>query len=69
MAKIFWSKVTGKALAQGDLLRECLVPHFEANLGEAGEGASEALTVGTQDLIVMTQSCDLENSKVTSVAL
>lgn len=69
MAKLFWSKVTGKVLAQGDLLPDCLIPQFGADFGAAGEGASEALAVGEQNLIIMTQSCDLENSKVELVAL
>jgi hypothetical protein len=64
MAKSFWTKVTGKSLAQGDLLTGCLVPQFEADFGAAGEGATETLALGEQTLIIVTQSCDLENSKV-----
>jgi hypothetical protein len=69
MAKLFWSKVTGKSLAQGDLLPNCLIPQFGADFGAAGEGASETVAVGEQNLIIVTQSCDLENSKVELVAL
>jgi hypothetical protein len=69
MAKPFWGKVGGRALAQGDLLPTCLVPQFDANFGAAGEGASETLAVGEQTLIIVTQSCDLENNKVELVAL
>jgi hypothetical protein len=69
MASPFWTKVSGKALAQGDLLAECLVPQFAADFGAAGEGAFETLTLGEQTLIIVTQSCDLENSKVELVAM
>ena len=69
MAKSFWINVTGKSLAQGDLLTGCLVPQFDANFGAGGEGASETLALGEQTLIIVTQSCDLENSKVELVAM
>jgi len=69
MAKPFWTKVSGKELAQGDLLLGCLVPQFGADFGAAGEGAAEALSVGEQTLVIVTQSCDLENSKIELVAL
>ncbi len=68
-AKPFWRKVTEKALAQGDLLPDCLIPQYGADFGAGGEGAAEALTVATQTLIIVTQSCDLENNKVELVAM
>jgi hypothetical protein len=69
VAKSFWTKVSGTRLAQGDLLPGCLVPHFEADFGAAGEGAPETLALGEQTLIIVTQSCDLENGKVGLVAM
>ena len=69
MGKSFWTNVTGKSLAQGDLLTGCLVPQFGADFGAAGEGAIETLALGEQTLIIVTQSCDLENSKVELVAM
>jgi hypothetical protein len=69
VAKPFWSKVTGKTLAQGDLLKNCLVPQFSADFGAGGSGATETIPVSEADLIIVTQSCDLENNKVTLVAL
>jgi hypothetical protein len=45
------------------------VPQFEADFGAAGEGAIETLTLAEQTLIIVTQSCDLENSKVDLVAM
>jgi len=69
MAKAFWTKVTGKVLAQGDLLPNCLVPQFGADFGTAGEGSAETLSLSESTLIIVTQSCDLENGKVELVAL
>jgi len=69
VGKLFWTKVTGKGLAQGDLLIRCLVPQFGAGFGTGGEGVVETISVGEQDLIIVTQSCDLENSKVELVAM
>lgn len=68
-AKSFWTKITGNKLAQGDLLEDCLVPEYGADFGAGGDGTSEVLTVGTQTLIIVTQSCDLENEKVELVAM
>ena len=69
MVKSFWTKISGKGLAQGDLLPGCLVPQFGADFGAAGEGAAEALDLRESTLIIVTQSCDLENGKVELVAL
>jgi len=69
MAKPFWRIVTGKDLAQGDLLEKCLVPLFEVNFGVGGEGTPENVPVCEATLIVVTQSCDLENDKVDLVAM
>ena len=69
MAKPFWIRVTGRCLAQGDLLERCLVPQFGSNFGAGGEGTDENLSVGEANLIVVTQSCDLENGKVHLVAM
>jgi hypothetical protein len=69
MGKSFWTQVSGNTLAQGDLLPGCLVPQFAADFGAAGEGAAETLALGEQTLIIVTQSCDLENGKVALVAM
>lgn len=65
----FWHQTNAAELAQGDLLPRCLVPQFEPDYGEAGpEDVREVPTVDA-DLIIVTQSCDLVNDKVTLVAL
>src|SRR5258706_6980748 len=60
----YWQKTTDKLLAQGDYLPRCLVPVFTP---EFGDGEHDVPT-SEFDLIVLTQSCDLENSKVRLVA-
>ncbi len=69
MAKCYWNKITGKILAQGDLLKDCLVPQFGADFGAGGDGAAETIPVSDANLIVVTQSCDLENGKAELVAM
>lgn len=55
-------------LAQGDLLRGCLWPDYSelTDLLKSGEPVSVATVEG--DLIVVSQSCDLEAKKVDFVA-
>ncbi|HEX4341548.1 MAG TPA: hypothetical protein VH062_36815 [Polyangiaceae bacterium] len=62
----FWAEAEGEALAQGDFLPGCHVPEFGEGFGR--HGGEEELTVRETDLIVVTQSCDLENDKVSLVA-
>ena len=69
MVNPFWNRIRGNELAQGDLLLGCLVPEYGAEFGAGGEGSAEELTVGEQTLIIITQSCDLENDKVQLVAM
>ncbi len=63
----FWIQVQGSELGQGDYLPRCLVPKFHPDFGSS-EGL-ETVQVAEANLIVMTQSCDLENRKVDFVAL
>lgn len=51
---------------QGDYLPECKVPIIPADFGFQEE---EIIEIGLLDLIIMTQSCDLENGKVKMVTL
>jgi len=61
----FWIGIEGGQLAQGDLLPRCLVPDFPADFGS---GDSGSVQLSKADLVVVTQSCDLENNKVAFVA-
>ena len=62
----FWVNVTGTTLRQGDYLLSCPVPAVSERPDDTGE---QSFPVEERDLIVMTQSCDLENGKVAFVAL
>jgi hypothetical protein len=61
----FWTEVNEAALRQGDYLPQCLVPVFGPDLATAG---LHEVTADEYDLIVVTQSCDLEQGKVRLVA-
>jgi hypothetical protein len=63
----FWIETTGERLAQGDYLPNCPVPIFPANFGSTT--GDFQVPIRRADLIVVTQSCDLENKKVSLVAL
>jgi hypothetical protein len=65
--KPFWAKTEGENLAQGDLLPGCRVPEFGESFGN--EEAEQEIAVRESDLIIVTQSCDLQNDKVALVAL
>lgn len=65
MTAAWWSATRGSQLAQGDLLPDCILPVFTS--GQSGLVDNEQLRVAR--LIVMTQSCDLQNQKADFVAL
>lgn len=65
----WWKFVSGRNLAQGDLLPDYLLPVFVAPTTSQSSDDSQEVSVLTQKLIVVTQSCDLENKKVQFVAL
>ena len=67
----FWSQVETHILAQGDHLPGCSVPILPADFSEAAavnEGRIQQVQVSVVNLVLMTQSCDLENSKAPFVA-
>jgi hypothetical protein len=73
MIESFWEKVNTAELRQGNYLPKCLIPvsdfyspDREGDLGE--EKQRLRVDLGTSDLIVITQSCDLENKKAPLVA-
>jgi hypothetical protein len=61
----FWVRTEETALRQGDHLPGCLVPVFGPDFAAAG---THEVTADEYDLIVVTQSCDLEQGKVRLVA-
>jgi len=68
MTRSWWTATRGSGLAQGDLLPDCFIPVFVAEPDPlAVEPAEQTLKLAR--LIVVTQSCDLENHRVEFVAL
>ncbi len=62
----FWMQVNESDLRQGDYLINCFVP---ISLFEAHNLEEQEVEVQERDLIVLTQSCDLENRKTRLVSL
>jgi len=62
----FWSEINESTLRQGDYLPQCLVPEFGPDFAAAG---THEVTANEYDVIVVTQSCDLEQRKVRLVAV
>src|SRR5947209_1046933 len=67
MVPPFWITTSGPSLAQGDYLVGCQVAMIGRDFGE-GQASGE-VRVQQRDLIVVTQTCDLEASKVEFAAL
>jgi len=66
MVESFWVKVTESNLRQGDYLPDCAVPIF---LDPTPTSETQQVPIDVFDLIVLTQSCDLEQNKVRLVAM
>jgi hypothetical protein len=62
----FWAQVDEPMLRQGDLLSRCLVP-IPGRDSPTENGPHEGTAI-EYDLIILTQSCDLEQRKVRLVA-
>lgn len=67
LVESFWEEATGATLRQGDYLVNCAVPVLKEKPQLEQPGSSVVIQVS--DLIVMTQSCDLEQGKAQVVAL
>ena len=68
----FWVQVNESTLRQGDYLPGCLVPiplFDPTNFGKSSEIQDVQIEVNELDLIVLTQSCDLDSKKVAQVVL
>src|SRR5437667_9041057 len=69
-ARYPWYEVTeGEELEQGDILIQCpvLSPLFDSS--DPRSAVPLAADVLTYDLILMTQSCDIVNDKITDLIL
>jgi hypothetical protein len=68
----FWMQINESTLRQGDYLPGCLIPipvFDPTTFGKNSETQDVEIDVKEFDLIVLTQSCDLDNKKVTQVML
>ena len=64
----FWTSIREAALRQGNLLTGCWIPEFPADFADQTD-AARIIQADQADLIVITQSCDLEHGKVSLVAM
>lgn len=64
----WWQAVEGAALNQGDWLEECYIPVLLSEVNPL-EGSIVDLNLEVRNVIVLTQSCDLENGKAPLVAV
>lgn len=66
-----WRKARGLSLQQGDFLTGCLIPRFrpDLTLSESESEASQSVAVPEHDVVVISQTCDLENKKTRWVAV
>lgn len=64
----WWESTSGSELRQGDYLRGCIVPKMPSDFRPPTGGESVTFKAAPVDLIIVTQSCDLENAKVALAA-
>jgi hypothetical protein len=64
-----WQSIRGKLLNQGDLLRGIALPAVDAGFPNLDADGTTNLRVGNADVIVVSQSCDLEQRKIQFVVL
>ena len=62
-----WLRVKSEVLNQGDLLRDIAVPSVQSSFPDHDENGNVPLNVGQANIIVLSQSCDLEQKKVSTV--
>jgi hypothetical protein len=68
----FWVQINEATLRQGDYLPGCIVPlpiFDPTTFGKNYETQDIEIEVNEYDLIILTQSCDLDNRKVSQVLL
>ena len=62
-----WEQIDGRVLNQGDLLRGIDIPVIRTSFPGGDDGEEVSLDVDTANVIVITQSCDLEQGKTPTV--
>lgn len=74
MADAWYEAVAADAgILQGDLILDCPLVAWKSDLQIQGEGKGEELAnqfeIVAEDIVVMTQACDLEQHKVNEVVV
>src|SRR6266478_2191105 len=64
-----WLPTNGKVLNQGDLLRGIAVPIVQSSFPEQDNEGAVPLQIGQANIVIMSQSCDLEQAKVPNVVV
>lgn len=64
----FWTSINESVLQQGDLLLECWIPEFPYDFA-VNSDTTVVIQANQADLIVITQSCDLEHGRLSLVAM
>jgi hypothetical protein len=59
-----WERYKGGILNQGDFLEGVSIPIVRASFPEGDASGNVPMSIGTANLIVMSQSCDLEQRKI-----
>ena len=62
----YWDYITDSNLRQGDYLPDCYIPDFGSDFSP---DITENVPIDMADLIILTQSCDLEDGGVNYAAL
>lgn len=66
MSDSYWVQIKEPTLRQGDYLKDCRVPLF---LDPSIKSVPVDIPVDEYDLIILTQSCDLDHGKIRLVAM
>lgn len=69
MSDSYWVQVNEPTLRQGDYLKDCFVPLFVDLTEGTGPRDVSDVSVDVFELIILTQSCDLEHTKTRLVAM
>ena len=67
--KSYWEKPSSSNLRQGDFIFNCPVPVFAEQFPQRVGEINIGVNIDFYDLIIVTQSCDLEQNKVRLVAM
>jgi hypothetical protein len=64
-----WARVNGDVLNQGDLLLDLAIPILQPSFPDPDANGEIPIEISPANAIVISQSCDLEQKKVTNVVV